>query len=835
MYIKILRLLLLFFSAADLRAQPVEKGVSYALALQRHALITRLSYQLAFDIPAEKTAKIIASATILFNLKNVQQPLQLDFRQDTMHVRSVTVNGRATHVDLRNEHLIIDKQFLVTGANTISIDFIAGNESLNRNNDYLYALFVPDRARTVFPCFDQPDLKANFLLKLTVPASWKVLANASVKDFSAAGEKTIYHFNESDLLPAYLFSFTAGNYSIADTSGMRFLYRETDTAKIHRSVDAVFKAHKDAIGFMESWTGIKFPFQKVGFVGIPSFQFGGMEHPGEVQYNSAALFLDDGATKDQLIARSALISHETAHMWFGDMVTMKWFNDVWMKEVFANFMADKVTEKLLGDETFNLKFLLDHTPAAYNVDRTPGANPIRQQLDNLQNAGSLYGNIIYHKAPIMMRQLESLMGKENFQKGVQEYLQKYKYGNAGWDDLIAILSRHTSSDLVKWNKVWVTRSGRPEFNYQLKNGKLIITQSSESGTAAVWPERFAVTIFYPGFNKIVDLNMTGAKVTLPLSGKPDFILFNSDGMGYGLFPAVINDELFKLQNPLQRASAYINAYENMLANHGVRPNDLLDFLIQGLIKETGELNLRTICGYIGNVFWNFLSPAQRTVKSAELEQKLWTALSSQTTSNNKKIIFRTYQDIYLSSEAGKKMRDIWQSQKAPDSVKLTEDDYTSLAITIALKTDTAKNVLEEQLVRITNPDRKARLQFLIPSLSPDSAIRDQFFNSLQDISKRRKEAWVAAALAYMNHPLRQKSFIKNLPKALDMLEEVQHSGDVFFPQNWLGAIFSNYQTTEVWKVVDTFLHSHPNYNTQLKAKIKQATDNLYRAQETLNK
>jgi len=824
-------LLLLLCFAGLLRGQSVQNGVSYDLAVERHARISQLSYQLAFDIPANKTGSIAASAIISFDLGNNNQALQLDFRQEKDNIRFLAVNGKAIITDIQHEHLVIGKQFLQKGHNLISIDFTAGNESLNRSNDYLYALFVPDRARTVFPCFDQPDLKANFVLTLTVPIGWTALANAAVKDSGTVGAKTIYHFNKSDKLPTYLFSFTAGKYAVAMKSGMQFLFRETDTAKIRLSTDSVFRAHSEAIGFLEGWTGIPFPFQKIGFVAVPSFQFGGMEHPGEVQYNAAGLFLDDGATKDQLIARSAVISHETAHMWFGDMVTMKWFNDVWMKEVFANFMADKITEKLLGTETFNLKFLLDHTPAAYNVDRTPGANPIRQQLDNLKDAGSLYGNIIYHKAPVMMLQLELLMGKDNFRKGIQEYLQQYKYGNATWNNLIAILSRHTKADLASWNKVWVNRPGRPVFDYRYIPGKFIITQMPERGESAVWPQRFAIALRYAGRDTLIDIDMKGKSISFPLAAKPDMVLFNADGRGYGLFPAVISSELYQLRSPVARASAYINAYENMLANRGIKAGQLLDFLVEGISKETSELNLRLICGYTGTVYWTFLSPEQRLIKSASLEQALWSAMLLQTASNNKKILFKTYQDIYLGEEAAKKIYSIWQSQQAPEGVKLTEDDYTALATTIAIKTDTANTVLQEQLARIANPDRKARLEFLMPALSPDSTKRDAFFSSLQDISNRRKEAWVAAGLSYLNHPLRQKSFMKFLPASLNMLQDVQRYGDVFFPQNWLGAIFSSHQSAEAWQVVRQFLATHPGYNNKLKAKILQATDNLRRVQK----
>ena len=253
--------------------------------------------------------------------------------------------------------------------------------------------------------------------------------------------------------------------------------------------------------------------------------------------------------------------------------------------------------------------------------------------------------------------------------------------------------------------------------------------------------------------------------------------------------------------------------------------------MQGIQKETNELNLRALCSYTGNIYWNFITPEQRAARVDSLEHSLWTAMTLQTTANNKKILFRTYQDVYMSSEAANRMFAIWESQKAPDSVKLTEDDYTTLALTIALKTATHTTVLDEQLKRIMNPDRKARLQFLIPALSPDSAERDAFFSSLKDINNRRKEAWAATALSYLNHPLRQNSFIKSLPAALSMLEEVQRTGDVFFPQNWLAAIFSSHRSLKAWQAVQHFLETHPGYNPRLKAKILQATDNLYRAQQ----
>lgn len=834
---------MLVIGSSAIAQQTITTGVSSELAIHRRAEITNIRYQLDFTIPATKSESIQAAETIYLSLKTNTQPLQIDFKQPADHLHALTVNGKTITPRLENEHIVIAPTHLHKGNNTIGLQFTAGDASLNRNADYLYALFVPDRARTVFPCFDQPDLKARFALTLRVPADWKVLANGKLKDSARNGSQTIYNFTDSDPLPTYLFSFTAGKYTRAQKQiaqyNAEFLYRESDPGS---NVDSIFQAHADALRFLEAWTGIRYPFQKVGFVAIPDFQFGGMEHPGEVQYKAVSLFLKE-PTKDQLLARTNLISHETAHMWFGDLVTMQWFNDVWMKEVFANFMADKVVEQLMGNETFNLQFLQDHYPAAYGVDRTPGANPIRQQLDNLQEAGSMYGNIIYHKAPIMMRQMELLMGKENFQKGIKEYLQKYSYANATWNDLVQILAKYSKYDLIGWNKVWVNQPGRPVFDYTVsyksdKIDKLNITQHPESGAARIWPQAFAVTLVYADSIRSIPVHMNTANMQLNAAtglARPQFILFNADGIGYGLFPAdkTMQEQIFSMKSAVSRASAYVNIYENVLSGRYLSPKELLALLTKGLIIEKEETNLRILTSYITGLYWTFSKPNDRAAFASQLEDALWKAMEEQTLPNNKKLLFRAYQNVYTSDVAAKRIYDVWKQQQPPAGIKLAEEDYISLALTIALKNDTASSVITQQRDRLKDADKKARLDFLMPALSANVAERDSFFAGLADRKNRAKEAWVGAALAYLHHPLRQSTSYKYLPQSLELVEEIQRTGDIFFPQNWLSSTFGSYQTKEAWQVVQQFLLKHPDYNPKLKAKILQSTDNLYRAQKLL--
>lgn len=830
---------------APKEALPVEAGVSERLKEDRAARLSDVKYTLGFTIPDTVSAPIPATETISFQLSDASHALQLDFKEADSAVHDVVVNGTTVGIKFENEHLVIDPVTLETGANTVTIHFTAGNLSLNRSADYLYTLFVPDRARTAFPCFDQPDLKAVFELTLTVPAGWQAVANAPLQDSTAAQGQTVFQFKPSKVLPTYLFSFVAGKFKTAERTLQDHLYhtyyRETDAEKISLSLDKLFSLHADARAFMADYTQIPYPFQKFDFVSIPAFQYGGMEHAGAILYKESALFLDQGATHSQLLSRANVIAHETAHMWFGDLVTMRWFNDVWMKEVFANFMADKVGTITMPDDNYDLKFLHDHFRAAYGVDRTQGANAIRQPLANLNQAGSLYGSIIYHKAPIMMRQLERLMGEEAFRDGLREYLKTYSYGNASWPDLIDILDKRTDTDLKAWNDVWVNQTGRPVFTYAMteKAGKieqLTITQTAEQGPARQWPQLFEIALVYADHLEELTINMNDSSVVVAdAAGKavPNYILFNSSGQGYGIFPVeeAVMDQLPKLKSALMRESAYINLYETMLTHPDViTPTRLLAFARDQAGRETEPLNQDVLLSELGSIYWHFLNATTRATLAPALEESIWRAMLSAPTPNAKKQLFNTYASITLSKPAQDRLYKIWQTQQPPAGVTLSEEDYTNLAAGLAIRDYPGyARMLDTQYARIDNPDRRQRFAFVRPALSDTIAVRDAFFASLAKPENREKESWVLRGLSYLHHPLRTSVSENYIPRSLAMIEEIQQTGDIFFPQRWLDATLGNYQSASAAMMVREFLDDHAGLNPQLRAKVLQSADDLFRA------
>lgn len=822
-------------------------GVAFSLAEQRAKDISKVHYQLTFSIPAAKEEPIPTSEKVTLTLANTEHDLLLDFKEEAQKLKSISVNQKEVSISHEKEHIIIPKEHLVQGSNEIDIDFFMGELSLNRNEDYLYTLLVPDRARTVFPCFDQPNLKATYTLTITTPKGWTALCGAPLVKETATAETTTYHFKETDKMSTYLFSFVAGEFKkVQDTAAqlrMTLLYRETDTTAITMSVPSIFELHKQSIDFLEEYTAYAFPFQKLDYASIPGFQYGGMEHVGAIQYRESALFLDQTATQNSLLGRAKLIAHESSHMWFGDLVTMDWFNDVWMKEVFANFMADKIVNPAFPEVNHTLAFMTTHYPRAYGEDRTKGTNPIRQELANLSDAGSLYGSIIYNKAPIMMRQLEAFVGKENFKKGIQAYIKDYAYGNAVWNDLVALLDQQSPKDVRTWSDIWVNKAGRPVFTEDISyddNGNIVdftLTQKAEDHSDKVWPQIFEITLVYPDTLTTITVDTQQATTNIvEATGltKPLAIFYNTNGMGYGVFPQP-SKQFEQLQDEVAKGYTYINLYENVL-NGSLSSASAYELYTTYGLKEQNELLLSLASGYLRSIFWTFFTEKERLEHAPELENTLWKALQQNAPKNITKTLFNTYKGIVHSDEGKEHLYNIWKKELAIPNLELNKDSYTDLAMTLALyehpKTET---ILTDARKAIDNPDKLKRFDFLRPTLSADTIVRDTFYQSLAQLENREKEAWTQTALSYLNHPLRQKQAIKHLDFSLGLLEEVQQTGDIFFPKGWLNNTVGQYTSAEAYRIVEQFIATHPDLNPALLKKLLQASDNLYRVQQLQEK
>lgn len=803
------------------------QGVSQQLARLRKREIKELSYDLFFSLPCEKDSAVRGDVAISFTLDSKQDVI-LDFCASPDKVGTVEVNDVAVSCDIRDEHIIIPSQATVAGKNMVRIAFVAGDQSLNRNDDYMYTLLVPDRARTLFPCFEQPDLKALFTLRLELPAHWEAVSNSAVSGTVVNGNRKSVQFNRTEPLSTYLFSFVAGKMQRCErTIGGRTIaayHRENDPKRLQQ-LDIIFSQVAASIDWLEQYTGIPYPFAKYDIIILPGFQYGGMEHTGATLYNDATLFLGEHTTPDEELQRALLIAHETAHMWFGDYVTMEWFDEVWTKEVFANYFAAEIVEPLFPHINHDLNWLKTNVASALSEERTAGTTAIKQPLDNLNNAGLIYSNIIYCKAPVMMKKLVEIMGEESFREGIREYLSTYAYDNATWDDLVAILDTKCDEDIAGFSDVWVNKKGMPHITFNIDNGTLRVQQSDPLQRGLFWPQSFDVTLIGSD-TAAVEVTMVGKESVYTIPNDTHLLLPNSDGRGYALFIPDDNSLAWLLHNwhtvadATARQSYLMALYENYLAKR-VDDASFADALLRGLREESNPLIASAICGYLGEPL--------RNAPDSTLETALYRLSQSHRLKSCRIALLRRLIYNARHNSTVRSLYSVWESGTHP---LLGESDYMTLAYELAVRLpERSEQIIAKQRARITNDDRRRQFDYVSRAVVPDTLRRDELFASFMQPENRLIEPWTAKALSYLNHPLRTTQSLKYIRPALEELQEVQRTGDIFFPRNWVGALLGGYRSREAYDIVEEFFADNPDYPYLLKSKILQAAFMLQRAND----
>ena len=798
-----------------------DAGISRDLATWRKATIEGLKYNIDIDL-VENIGRVDISLAL-----TQSEEIVVDFRA-TENILNVKLNGSDVKHRIFNEHIIIAENEVKAGDNIVSIAFKVDNQSLNRNEEFLYTLLVPDRARTLFPCFDQPDMKASYTLSLTIPEEWVAVSNTTISSEevdSATATKRI-SFAPTEPLSTYLFSFVAGKLykSTYDDGTHTFnaYYRETDPKRLAQ-LDTIFSEVKSSLEWLEDYTGIAYPFAKYDIIILPGFQYGGMEHTGATLYNDRQMFLSDSPTLDERLRRTQLIAHETAHMWFGDYVTMCWFDDVWTKEIFANYFAARMAEPLYSDINHRLNRLKTYTTSALREDRTLGSNSIRQELDNMHNAGLIYGQIIYNKAPIVMDKLVELMDEEAFQSGIRDYLHTYAYGNATWPELIAILDRYTEEDLATFSDVWVHQKGMPHIAVEVGDREIIFSQSDPYNRGTLWTQSFSSRVIYAdGREEVIDLVMRDREHRVVAKGDIVAILPNSCGRGYGLFIPDSNSRewimanIATLDDDLLRESLIITLHE-CYQHDIITAEEWQLFILRNIGKEPNYLIASTMNDYLAGVMIEVGNP--------EAERHLWDIICTHNNPSLRRRLTMTLAHAMISEDSFAQLYTIWESQSNPE---LAEQDYTTLAYELALRLPAqAENIITTQRSRITNPDRIAQFDYISRATTADAAEREALFAwLLSDAKNRRPEPWAATMLGYLYHHTRQAESFGYIYEGLDALKEIQRTGDIFFPSNWLKALLGGQQNDKAAQEVERFLENNPNYPQLLKNKILQNTPQL---------
>ena len=477
------------FNAAHAAPAPARAENAYlseADAMARSARVSNVDYVLDFTLTGKET--FAGTTTATFDLKDTDSALTIDLDKAT--VKSVTINGKQVTPTYNNWFVTLPADTLVKGKNTVTIAYerlhSTNGEGLHRMVDpvdgkvYTYSHFEPAAAHQMFPVFDQPDLKATYTVTVNAPADWHVITTTRETGIADAGSANPgakrWTFPKTKKLSPYNFSLHAGPYQVwEDKSGkypMRLFARQS-VAKQVTPADW-FRYTKSGLAFFDNYFGIPYQYEKYDQLLVPDFLYGAMENAAAITFAEGGFLYKSEMTPAQKSRLAEVIMHEMAHQWFGNLVTMKWWNGLWLNESFASFMATLATAEATEFKDAWQAFYQQDKQGAYTQDQKVSTHPIEVPVPSSANAFDNIDAITYSKGASTLKQLRHMLGEEVFRKGVHNYLVKYSWQNAKLEDFIGSLGEAAGRDLSKWTQDWLYQAGVNTItaDYSCKGGKI---------------------------------------------------------------------------------------------------------------------------------------------------------------------------------------------------------------------------------------------------------------------------------------------------------------------------------------------------------------------------
>ncbi|HXZ54854.1 MAG TPA: M1 family aminopeptidase [Burkholderiales bacterium] len=831
----------------------LEPGVSRELAQWRAKHYRDVRYSLKVLLSPGAPA-LQGTAQVEVSLPQRVPELVLDWRPGSAsHVTRLRVNGKPARARFEREHLIVPAKALRPGKNRLSFAFespiAASGSAVTRYVDredraeYVYTLFVPSDASTAFPCFDQPDLKARFKLELLLPRAWTAVGNAAVARTELAGNSVRHiRFAETKPISTYLFAFAAGPFAeiLATPGGTRLFVRKSQLARARQEASEVLRLNREAVRWFERYFGFRFPFPKYDLVLVPELAYGGMEHAGATFLREDAILFPSAPNETDILARAEVIFHEASHQWFGDLVTMRWFDDLWLKEGFANLMAAKAAEALLPTQSVWNAFHALKT-AAYRTDVTEGTAPIYRPLSNLSAAKSVYGSIVYGKAPAVLRQAEFFVGEEAFRAAVRRLLKQRAYGSADWSDLVRALERASKRRLKDWAQAWVKTRGMPEVRLSWDTDRegrprnVLLEQHDVLGEGHIWPMKLTVfALPEEGLPRSAEVELSGERTPVPeLEGMPeiDLAFANFGDYGYGRFlldPASRDAVLERpeiVQGALLRSLAFGALWE-AVRDAELAPLAYLDFVVRVAPTERDPVTLANLLARAQLAFLAYSSDGQRDSAATQFEQFLEEGMLHADTPSRRITFLRAFLASAWSESGRAQLKSLLAGTLEVPGVKLSSRDrFRAITRLLALDDPDAKTLLSAQAAADPGADGR-RYAFAAGAAARSAEAKQAYFDRFFK-DEGLAESWIEAALAPFNTIEHADLTQPFLDLALAALPELKKKRKIFFVNDWLAAFVGGQLDAQALDQVGSFAQQ-PGLDPDLRLQLLEAMDGLAR-------
>ncbi len=625
----------------------------------RKAIVDVASYEVVLDLTTgERTFG--STTTVTFSAAPGASTF-IDAITDSVH--SVILNGDMLDPSVVSDGVRIQLDNL-KAENVLVVEADAAytntGEGLHRFVDpvddevYLYSQFeVPD-SRRVFAVFEQPDLKATFQFTVTAPSAWRVISNSLTPEPVHNGDSKTWTFDTTPVLSSYVTALIAGPYEVTESDlksrdGRTIPLAIYSRKSLTEFVDAsyIFDITRKGFEFYEDKFDYAYPFDKYDQLFVPEFNAGAMENAGAITFTEAYVFRSkvSDAIKER---RVITILHELAHMWFGDLVTMKWWNDLWLNESFAEWASAQASADVTEWTEAWTTFAMMEKSAAYRQDQLPSTHPVVATINDLEDVQVNFDHITYAKGGSVLKQLVAWVGIDAFYAGVAAYFKKHKYGNTELKDLLAELETTSGRELTEWSKVWLETAGvntlRPVIETDASGiiTSFDILQTAEADYPTIRPHRLAVGLYeFSGANdpkggKLVrvhrvELDVAGERTAVAeLVGqkKPALVLLNDDDLAYAKIRldddslAVAMDHLRDIDDALARALVWGAAWDAM--RDGETPaSAYVDLVLDNIASETESTTIRVTLAQLLTAARFYVAPAKRDATIAKVGDALW--------------------------------------------------------------------------------------------------------------------------------------------------------------------------------------------------------------------
>jgi len=612
-------------------------------AHERKAIVSVDSYDVTLDLTTGP--ETFRSTTVVRFSATAGASTFIDALTSSVH--SVSLNGVELDPSTVSDGVRISLDDLhddnVLGV-VADFDYTNTGEGLHRFVDpvdqevYLYSQFeVPD-SRRVFTVFEQPDLKASFAFTVIAPASWVVVSNSPTPDPEPieGTSSATWRFVPTPVLSSYITAIIAGPYTsthstLTSSDGRVIPLGIFARRSLSQYLDAdyIFAKTREGFAYFEEKFDYAYPFEKYDQLFVPEFNAGAMENAGAVTFTETYIFR--GKVTDAVRERRVVtILHELAHMWFGDLVTMKWWNDLWLNESFAEWASTIATAEATEWTEAWTTFQAMEKSWAYRQDQLPSTHPVFATINDLEDVQVNFDGITYAKGGSVLKQLVAWVGIDAFYAGVAAYFKKHAYGNTELADLFTELEATSGRELTEWSKLWLETAGvntlRPEIETDAAGRitSFAIIQTAAADYPTIRPHRLAIGFYDLAGGKLVrddrlEIDVDGERTEVPgLVGRqrPGLILVNDDDLAYAKVRldetslATAIDHLSAIESPLARAIVWGSVWD-ATRDGETRASDYVRLVLGNIATETESTTIRTTLSQLATVARMYVAPVSR--------------------------------------------------------------------------------------------------------------------------------------------------------------------------------------------------------------------------------